>query len=99
MPTQRECACCHEIRGISHGLPDNPEFSCIAQSGGFRTLVMNIEALDIYLLLDSSERAESLIRPIGSRFVVLSINIIYVIKQAGVQFLQEIIEPDLFLFL
>ena len=75
MPTRRECLCCQEISAIRHRLPDNLAMNCICDSAGFNTLVANVDALDLCLLLMSDVRAESLIRPIASRYVSRTMNI------------------------
>lgn len=67
MTTQTECICCQEFNSISPKIPQDN--SCVTQTNSFQNVVINQEVLDITLLMMCDVRAESLIRPIASRWV------------------------------
>jgi len=70
MPTQTESVCCQEMSSITYKLSQNA--CCITETTSFQNVVVNQEVLDITLLMMSDVRAESLRRPIASRYVNLT---------------------------
>jgi hypothetical protein len=73
MVLNSECVCCIEIAVIGHRILNG----CITSNPRFYGICLDSEALDVALLSMSFFRANTVIRPIPSRFCVN----IYALKQ------------------
>ena len=73
MPSNKECLCCKEIGSIQHRVGTG----CVTENPSFSGVCINQDVLEVSLLLMSDIRADTLTRPIASRYASFLLFIFY----------------------